>query len=114
MVPHGTSVIVHTPAVCRLTAATAPERHLQAAAALGADVRDVPPAMAGEVLAERVLHFMRLTGQPMGITAFGYTEADVPSLVEGTLVQARLLQLSPIAPTAAVLAQLFRDSLRLA
>src|SRR5207253_11365941 len=39
MVPHGTSVIVHTPAVCRMTAAAAPERHLRAAAALGADVR---------------------------------------------------------------------------
>ncbi len=114
MVPHGTSVIVHTPAVCRVTAAAAPERHLQAAAALGADVRGVPPAMAGEVLAERVLHFMRITDQPMGITAFGYTEADIPSLVDGTLVQARLLQLSPVTPTPAVLTQLFRDSLRLA
>jgi alcohol dehydrogenase class IV len=94
-----------------MTAAAAPERHLRAAAALGADVRDVPPAKAGDVLAGRVLHFMRLTDQPMGIAAFGYTEADVPALVEGTLVQARLLKLSPIDPTPAVLAQLFLDSL---
>ena len=113
MVPHGTSVIVQTPAVCRLTGPAAPERHLRAAAALGADVRDVRLSHAGEVLAERVLHFMRVTDQPMGLTAFGYTEADVPRLVEGTLVQARLLKLSPIDPTPAVLAQLFRDSLRL-
>jgi hydroxyacid-oxoacid transhydrogenase len=114
MVPHGTSVIVHTPAVCRMTAPAAPERHLQAAAALGADVRDVPLAEAGTVLADRVLHFMRVADQPMGITAFGYTEADIPRLVDGTLVQARLLTLSPIDPTPAVLAQLFHDSLRLA
>jgi len=113
MIPHGTSVIVHTPAVCRLTAAAAPARHLQAAAALGADVRDVPPDRAGDVLAERVLHFMRLTDQPMGIAAFGYADADIPRLVEGTLVQARLLKLSPIDPTPEVLAGLFRDSLRL-
>jgi hydroxyacid-oxoacid transhydrogenase len=113
MVPHGTSVIVHTPAVCRMTAPAAPERHLQAAAALGADVRDVPPERAGDVLADRVLHFMRMTDQPMGIAMFGYTEADVPRLVEGTLVQARLLKLSPIEPTPAVVAQLFRDSIRL-
>jgi hydroxyacid-oxoacid transhydrogenase len=84
---------------------------LRAAAALGADVRDVPAEQAGEVLAERVLHFMRITGQPMGIAAFGYSEADIPRLVDGTLVQARLLKLSPIDPTPAVLAQLFRDSL---
>jgi hydroxyacid-oxoacid transhydrogenase len=114
MVPHGTSVIVHTPAVCRLTAPAAPERHLQAAAALGADIRDVPLSSAGDVLAERVLHFMRLTDQPMGIAAFGYTESDIPRLVDGTRVQARLLTLSPVDPTPAVLTQLFRDSLRLA
>jgi hydroxyacid-oxoacid transhydrogenase len=113
MVPHGTSVIVHTPAVCRLTAPASPERHLRAAAALGADVRDVPYARAGDVLAERVLHFMRVTRQPMGISAFGYTEADIPRLVEGTLVQARLLKLSPIDPTPEVLGQLFVNSLRL-
>ncbi len=113
MVPHGTSVIVHTPAVCRMTAPAGPERHLRAAAALGADVRDVPLSRAGDVLAERVLHFMRITDQPMGIAAFGYTEADIPTLVEGTQVQARLLKLSPVDPTPAVLAQLFRDSLRL-
>jgi hydroxyacid-oxoacid transhydrogenase len=114
MVPHGTSVIVHTPAVCRMTGPVAPERHLQAAAALGADVTAVPLTSAGDVLAERVLHFMRVTDQPMGIAAFGYTEADIPRLVDGTLVQARLLKLSPLDPTPAVLAELFRGSLRLA
>jgi hydroxyacid-oxoacid transhydrogenase len=111
MVPHGTSVIVHTPAVCRATAPAAPERHLRAAASLGADVRDVPLDRAGDVLAERVVHFMRITNQPMGISAFGYTATDIPRLVDGTLVQARLLKLSPIDPTPALLAQLFRDSL---
>ena len=114
MVPHGTSVIVHTPEVCRPTAAAAPAHHLQAAAALGADVRDVPPEKAGEVLSERVLHFMRLTDQPAGIRAFGYGEADIPRLVDGTLVQARLLKLSPIAPTADLLRRLFHDSLDVA
>jgi hydroxyacid-oxoacid transhydrogenase len=113
MVPHGTSVIVHTPAVCRATAVAAPARHLQAAAALGADVRTATPDQAGAILADRVLHFMRLTGQPMGIAAFGYTEADVPRLVDGTLVQARLLKLSPIAATAEVLTRLFLESLAL-
>jgi len=113
MVPHGTSVIVHTPAVCRATASAAPRRHLQAAAALGADVRDVPAESAGVVLADRVAHFMRLTEQPMGISAFGYTDADIPKLVAGTLVQARLLKLSPIDPTPAVLTQLFQDSIDL-
>lgn len=113
MVPHGTSVIVHTPAVCRFTAPSAPERHLQAAAALGADISDASPADAGEILADRVLHFMRLMEQPEGIAAFGYTEADIPRLVDGTLVQARLLKLSPIDTGPEELAELFRNSLTL-
>ncbi|MBL6706784.1 MAG: iron-containing alcohol dehydrogenase [Planctomycetaceae bacterium] len=113
MVPHGTSVIVHTPAVCRFTAPSAPQRHLQAAAALGADIRDASPDDAGEILAERVTHFMKLMEQPGGIAAFGYSEADIPGLVDGTLVQARLLKLSPLKTGAAELAELFRNSLRL-
>ena len=113
MVPHGTSVIVHTPAVCRFTAPSAPERHLQAAAALGADIRDASPDDAGEILAERVIHFMKLMQQPGGIEDFGYSEADIPRLVDGTLVQARLLKLSPLKTGAAELTELFRNSLRL-
>jgi hydroxyacid-oxoacid transhydrogenase len=49
----------------------------------------------------------------MGIAPLGYSAEDIPRLVDGTLVQARLLTLSPIDPTAQVLAQLFRDSLDL-
>ena len=112
MVPHGTSVIVHTPAVCRFTAPSAPVRHLQAAAALGADIRDASPDDAGEILAERVTHFMKLMEQPGGIEDFGYGEADIPRLVDGTLVQARLLKLSPLQTGAAELTELFRNSLR--
>jgi hypothetical protein len=55
---------------------------------------------------------MRLMDQPIGIAAFGSTQADIPRLVDGTLVQARLLKLSPIAPTPAVSMRRFRDSLR--
>jgi len=113
MVPHGTSVIVHTPAVCRYTAASAPERHLKAAAALGADVNGAGPGEAGEILAQRVIHFMKQMEQPGGIEEFGYGESDIPMLVDGTLVQARLLKLSPIDASPADLAELFRGSLRL-
>ena len=42
------------------------------------------------------------------------TEADISRLVEGALVQARLLKLSPVAPTADLLTQLFHDSLDVA
>ncbi|MCA9117056.1 MAG: iron-containing alcohol dehydrogenase, partial [Planctomycetaceae bacterium] len=76
LVPHGMSVILNTPAVVRFTAPADPGRHLRAAAALGADIRDVPPEEAGNVLAERVIHFMRTLGMPNGLAAVGYTEED--------------------------------------
>ena len=113
MVPHGTSVIVHTPAVCRWTAPSAPERHLQAALALGAEDDLSETDRAGEILAQRVIHFMQQMEQPGGIAEFGYGESDLPMLVEGTLVQARLLKLSPIEVTIDALTDLFRASMRL-
>ena len=114
MVPHGTSVIVHTPAVCRLTAVSAPERHLMAAKALGAETAGVGADEVGEVLATRVLHFMKLTCQPMGIQPLGYNADDIPALVDGTMMQQRLLKLSPITVNRDLLTQLFQESLKLA
>jgi hydroxyacid-oxoacid transhydrogenase len=113
MVPHGTSVIVHTPAVVRFTAPTSPDRHLRAAQALGVDIVDVPPDAAGDVLADRVLHFIRAVDMPNGLSEIGYTEADIPALVEGTLPQHRVTKLSPRSAGREELATLFRASLRL-
>ena len=55
----------------------------------------------------------RLVPLTASLLLCGYddTEADIPRLVEGTLVQARLLRLSPVAPTTDLLTQLFHDSL---
>jgi hydroxyacid-oxoacid transhydrogenase len=113
LVPHGVSVILHTPAVVRFTATAAPERHLRAARALGADTSGVSADAAGELLAARVIHFMRAVNMPNGLGAVGYSEADIPALVEGTLPQHRVTKLSPRAAGPAELAQLFRASLRI-
>jgi hydroxyacid-oxoacid transhydrogenase len=111
LVPHGMSVILHTPAVVRFTASACPERHLQAAAALGADITGVDPRDAGEVLAERVIYFTKLLGMPNGLAAVGYTAADIPALVQGTLPQHRVTKLSPRPAGEAELSELFRQSL---
>jgi len=113
LVPHGISVILHTPAVVRFTASSSPERHLRAAQALGAEIAGVPPAAAGDLLANRVIHYMRAVDMPNGISAVGYTEADIPALVEGTLPQHRVTKLSPRPAGPAELADLFRASLRI-
>jgi hydroxyacid-oxoacid transhydrogenase len=113
LVPHGMSVILHTPAVVRFTAAACPERHLAAAAALGAEVAGASAGDAGEILAQQVIHFMRLLGMPSGLAAVGYSAADIPALVEGTLPQHRVTKLSPRPAGEAELAELFRASLQI-
>jgi hydroxyacid-oxoacid transhydrogenase len=113
LVPHGMSVILHTPAVVRFTAPACAERHLRAAAALGADIEGAAPADAGEILAERVIHFMRQLGMPNGLSAVGYTEADIPALVAGTLPQHRVTKLSPRPAGEAELNELFHASMKI-
>ena len=113
MVPHGMSVILHTPAVVRFTAPACPERHLRAAQALGAETSGVDLTDAGEILAHRVIHFMKLLNMPSGLAAVGYREADIPALVAGTLPQHRVTKLSPRPAGPEELTELFRESLKI-
>jgi hydroxyacid-oxoacid transhydrogenase len=113
LVPHGMSVILHTPAVVRFTASACPERHLRAAAALGADTRGAGPADTGEILAQRIIHFMQVLKMPRGLAAVGYSESDIPALVEGTLPQHRVTKLSPRPAGETELTELFRASMKI-
>jgi hydroxyacid-oxoacid transhydrogenase len=111
LVPHGVSVILNAPAAFRFTAAANPERHLQAAEALGADVSGRRPEDAGRVLADRLLWFMQRLQVPNGLGAVGYSSSDIPSLVEGALMQRRLTALSPRPVSADQFSALFADAL---
>jgi hydroxyacid-oxoacid transhydrogenase len=111
MVPHGISVILNTPAVVRFTASACPQRHLRAARALGADVSNAAAADAGPILAGRVIDFMKRLKMPNGLAGVGYTSADIPALVQGTLPQHRVTKLSPRPAGEAELTELFRQSL---
>jgi hydroxyacid-oxoacid transhydrogenase len=113
LVPHGVSVVLHTPAVVRFTAPADPVRHRRAAAALGASVDALPDGEVGEALAACVAGYIRRLGLPNGLAAVGYTEADIPALVEGTMPQHRVTRLSPVPAGPAELAALFRSSLRI-
>lgn len=95
LVPHGISVVVTAPAAFRFTYPAAPERHLKAAALLGADTGGVSVAEGAEVLPRTLIALMRDLGIPNGLSALGYGEADIPALVEGALKQQRLLVNSP-------------------
>lgn len=111
LVPHGFSVILNAPAVFRYTASASPARHLEAAEALGVDVARCQAADAGRILSERITWFMQRLKTPNGLREIGYTSADIPRLVEGTLPQHRVTKLSPRAAGPEELARLFEDAL---
>ena len=112
MVPHGMAVILNAPAVFRFTGAAGPTRHIQAAGLLGADVSRAKPGDAGTILSDRLIALMQELQVPNGLSAIGYTSADIPALVEGTLPQHRVTKLSPRQAAAEDLARLFEDAMR--
>ena len=111
LVPHGISVILNAPAAFRFTAAADPQRHLRAAAVLGADVDRANADDAGEILAEQLILLMQRLNVPSGLQAIGCTSDDIPSLVEGTLPQHRVTKLSPRPAGEEDLAGMFEDAL---
>ncbi len=111
LVPHGFSVILNAPAAFRFTALANPFRHLEAAEALGVDVAGVRVEDAGRILADRITWFMQQLDVPNGLRAVGYTQANIPALVEGTLLQRRLTTLAPRPAGAEELGRLFEDAM---
>jgi hydroxyacid-oxoacid transhydrogenase len=112
MVPHGMAVILTAPSAFRYTYTTAPERHLRAAELMGVPVEGLSEADRREALPRALISLMRDTDIPNGLAAVGYTERDIPALVEGTLKQPRLLAGAPRAVGAADLDWLLRDAMQ--
>ncbi|KAF2744783.1 Dehydroquinate synthase-like protein [Sporormia fimetaria CBS 119925] len=118
IIPHGVSVAVSAPAVFKFTAASNPERHLQAAECFGIDISQVKKESAGEVLSEALAEFLvKLGDQPRGLKDLGFGREHLDQLVEGTIPQARVLMLAPnlemqnIDAEREQLRKLFEDSL---
>jgi alcohol dehydrogenase class IV len=91
-VPHGHSVIVTAPAAFRFTYEAMPERHHHVAELLAGEPIENP---GPDTLPDILRQLMRDVDAPRGIAELGYTEDDVPALVEGALKQQRLLVVSP-------------------
>lgn len=100
LVPHGLSVIIAAPAVFRFTSSACPERHLQAAEALGYDISRARKEDAGRIVSDVLLKIMDDIGCPNGIKSLGYQSEDIPEMVKGAMQQHRVTKLSP-RPAAA-------------
>ncbi|KAK9478672.1 alcohol dehydrogenase [Lipomyces japonicus] len=96
IIPHGVSVAVTAPQVFRFTGPSNPDRHLAAAEVFGVDIVNAKSESAGEILGDAIAEFLtKLGDQPLGISKLGFTNHDIPDLVEGTLPQSRILNLVP-------------------
>ena len=62
---------------------------------MGADIANASPDEAGHILADQIVAMMKQLEVPNGLSAIGFTESDIPALVEGTLPQHRVTKLSP-------------------
>ena len=109
LVPHGMAVSLTAPEAFRFGFDAAPERHLKVAALLAPTADRVPdPA---DQLPTVLVELMRDLGIPNGLGGVGYTEADVPDLVPGTMQQQRLLATCAKTPTEDDIAAILTRSL---
>lgn len=101
IIPHGMSVALTGPSVFRFTAPSSPERHREALASFlhttpsDPTISRIPDEDVGSHLYDAIAKFLDGLGLPRGLKAVGYTKADVPRLVQGTLPQRRVLDLAP-------------------
>ncbi len=105
LIPHGMAVALTAPAAFRATYAASPDRHERAARLLGGDTAgpDALPTVLRRIMTE--------VGVPSGLREVGFSEADIPNLVAGSMAQQRLLALAPVALDENELAVIFEESL---
>eukprot|EP00127_Corallochytrium_limacisporum_P007053 Clim_evm13s241 gene=Clim_evmTU13s241 len=97
IVPHGMGVILCAPSAVRAASKHCPDRHMHAAELLGCDTKTAKMDDAGEVLAEKLIDFIKLAKFPNGISECGFSQNDVDNLTTSCYAQKRVVDNAPWA-----------------
>ncbi len=108
--PHGVVNGVLLPHVIRYNAASAPDRFVPLARAVGLGVDGVPAGEVAEMLAAWVRRLSDRVGVPRGLRELGVSEEDLPRLARTTLEDA-CLTTNPRNADAPAVEALFRAAL---
>lgn len=111
LVPHGISVIVNAPSVFRYLSRVCPQRLRQAAMALGIEANNAIDSDLGELVAQKILRWMKLARVPMGLYQIGYHHGDLGALTEGAFAQQRLVNNAPCTITKENILELFEGAM---
>ena len=111
MVPHGLATAITAPASFRFTAPTSLERHARLAELLGVKTDNLSEREAAMELPGTLVQLLRDLDCPNGLSELGYTEADIPEMIEGGWKQQRLLVGSPRPLTKDALRVIFEESM---
>ncbi len=66
----------------------------------------------GDIISRVLINLMKETGMPNGLRAVGFTEQDIPLLVEGAWPQRRVIENAPLQVTKEDLAQIYKDAMQ--
>jgi len=113
LIPHGLSVVTTAPADFIFTTPAYPQRHLEAANLLGADLPTTTSEdIIGNRLADLIRGYMQDFKIPNGLSELGFDRRDVDKLADRATASLKKGAIAPRDPDADALADIYEKSLK--